>query len=283
VLLLATAAGVGGWWFGMGRYTSTPGVIDLTSAQARSRLHSEGLGYQVGGQQFSETVSAGSVIATDPAPGSRILQHGVVTATISKGPERHPVPKLRGMSVDQAQRAIQRAHLSYGHATMRFSERVAKGLVLSSNPASGKDLKRSSVVDIVVSRGPHPVKVPNFTGRQAHHSWAALRHLGFKVARTRQYSDTVPRGDVVSQDPGSGTLFRGQSVHLVVSRGPELFTVPDVRRMSLSEATSTLVSAGFQVSSQRSQFYIGLDLVVAQDPRAGERVPHGTVITLSLV
>jgi serine/threonine-protein kinase len=72
-------------------------------------------------------------------------------------------------------------------------------------------------------------------------------------------------------------------VHLVVSRGPELFTVPDVRRMSLSEATSTLVSAGFQVSSQRSQFYIGLDLVVAQDPRAGERVPHGTVITLSLV
>src|SRR5512139_3587219 len=61
VLLLATVAGLAGWYYGMGRYTTTPGVINLSVSQAKQKVEAAGLGFEVGDQAFSETVTAGSV------------------------------------------------------------------------------------------------------------------------------------------------------------------------------------------------------------------------------
>jgi eukaryotic-like serine/threonine-protein kinase len=283
VLLVAAVAGIGGWYFGMGRYMSTPGVINLSSAQAREKVQAEGLGYDVAGTQFSETVVAGSVITTNPAAGSRILKNGTVKAVISEGPERHLVPPLRGLTVDQAQRALQHAHLSYGDSTLRFSEKVAKDIVLASSPRPGKELRPGIAVDLVVSKGPRPVKVHDYTGKDAGHAAQALKKLGFKVAVSRENHDTVPEGDVISQTPNSGSGFRGDRIELVVSKGPVLIEVPDVKRMGVQAATNTLEAAGFRVATANSDLYIGLGFVVGQDPGGGERAPRGTVVTLSLV
>jgi serine/threonine-protein kinase len=283
VLLLAVAARVGGWWFGAGRFVSTPGVVSLTPRAAEAKVDAAGLTFAVGGRDYSETVRAGLVMRTDPAGGDNVTRDGTVTATVSRGPERHKVPALRGMSLDAAQAAIADAHLSYGDAKYVYDNKIAKDVVLRADPATGTSLRRDAAVDVVVSKGPHPVKVPDVTGKDSRDAVKTLKKLHLKADQSRENSDTVDRGGVISQSPDSGKLRRGDTVHLVVSKGPVLVDVPEVQRMSASSATDRLEAAGFAVNVVKTQYYIGLGLVVRQSPGPGSRAPKGSTITVAVV
>ena len=284
VLLLAVGAGVGGWWFGAGRYVDTPGVIDLTAARAKAKVEQAGLSFRVGGRAYSETVAPGSVVSTDPSGGQNILRDGTVTAVLSQGPERHEVPTLRGMSLDAAQAELEKSALSYGDATYRYSEKVAKGVVLASDPKVGAELKRGAAVDLVVSKGQRPVEVRDYTGRDADSATKGLRRLGFEVDRSAtENSDSVAKGDVISQSPDSGTLVKGDTVRLVVSEGPVLVEVPKVEGMGTAAATQALQAAGFEVQTEKTQYYVGLEYVVNQRPGSGDRAPRGSAVTIYIV
>jgi serine/threonine-protein kinase len=283
VLLLAVGAGVGGWWFGAGRYVTTPGVINLTRSAAAVKVHAAGLGFQVDGSAYSETVPVGSVVTTDPAGGEKVPRDGTVTAVVSKGPERHKVPPLRGLSLDAAQAALQDAHLAFGHASERFSEKVLRGAVVSADPAPGTSLRRGAAVDLVVSRGPRPVKVVDCIGKDADAATRTLRKAGFEVKVSRENSDSVPEGDVISQTPNSGTLFKGDTVRLLVSKGPVLVDVPDVRRMNVDDATNALQDAGFSVRTEKIELFVGLGLVVKQSPSGDDKAPRGSTVTIFIV
>jgi eukaryotic-like serine/threonine-protein kinase len=88
---------------------------------------------------------------------------------------------------------------------------------------------------------------------------------------------------VVSQSSDSGNLFRGDRVELVVSKGPVMVEVPEVRRMTTGKATATLEALGFSVQTARVEYYIGLGLVVKQSPSSGGRAPQGSTITIYIV
>ena len=283
VLLLATIAGLAGWYFGMGRYTSTPGVINLTAEQARKKVEAAGLSFRIGSRAYSETVAEGLVVTTDPKPGTNILKDGTVVATISRGPERYDVPVLKGMTLAKAKAALKQTNLTVGDVTERYSESVAKGVVLKSDPTSSTEVKANAAVDLVVSKGPHPIQVPDFTGKPADRAEQVLTERGLKVEVTQEYNDTVPDGDVISQTPSSGTLFRGDTVNLVASKGPEMVMVPSVRGVGLDEATRRLEAAGFQVRTEHSDMYVGLEYVVQSDPPEDTMAPKGSTVTLFLV
>jgi beta-lactam-binding protein with PASTA domain len=283
VLLLATVAGVAGWYYGMGRYTTTPGVINLSVEQARTKVEAAGLGFKVGDREYSETVTAGSVISTDPSPGTRILEDGTVEVTVSRGPERYEVPVLRGMTLEEATAELERSNLAVGGVTERFHDSVAEGVVLRSDPTTGTEVKPDAAVDLVVSKGPRPIEVPDFTGKSAARAEQVLTELGLEVEVTRENSDTVPEGDVISQNPSSGTLFRGDTVQLVASKGPLMVEVPAVQGVGVVEATQRLEAAGFQVQTTRSDVYVGLEFVVKSDPPQGTLAPQGSIVTLYLV
>ncbi len=283
VLVLALLAGLGGWYFGYARYVSTPGVVTLSEAAATTKVEQAGLQFKVGREAWSETVEAGSVISTDPAPGSRILKGGTVTAVLSLGPERYEVPVLRGLSEGAARLALTGTNLVVGDVTRRYSDAFAQGEVLRSDPKAGKELRPGGVVDFVVSKGPRPIEVPDFTGRPADRAESVLTDLGLKVTRSEQFSDSVREGRVITQDPSSGTLFKGDRVNLTVSRGPELVEVPNVLGMGVEAATAKLEAAGFQVSTEHSTVYVGLEYVVSTDPSRGTMAPRGSTVTISLV
>ncbi len=284
VLLLAVAAGVGGWWFGAGRYVNTPGVIDMTAAQARTKVEAAGLTFRVGGRAYSETVAPGYVVSTDPHGGENVVRDGTVTAVLSRGPERHEVPPLRGMGLDTAQDALRQSGLTFGDATYRYSEKLAKDAVISSDPKPTTELKRGAAVDLVVSKGPKPIDVPDLRGKDADTATRQLRKLGLTVDRGQEEnSDTVAKGDVISQDPRTGTLFRGDTVKLVVSKGPVLVPVPKVEGMGTEAAKQALTAAGFEVQTEKTQYYVGLEYVVNQSPDAGAKAPQGSTVTIYIV
>jgi serine/threonine-protein kinase len=280
VLVLALLVGLAGWYLGVARYTHTPAVINLAQAAAKAKVEKAGLTFKVGDEAYSETVAKGSVISTDPDAGSRVAKDGTVSAVISLGPERHAVPDARGKTLDEAQAMLDAASLSFGQAVQRYNEKVPAGKVITTDPAPGTQLRRDAAVNVVVSKGPRPIKIPDWTGRNGDKAVSALGDLGFDVQRDDEYSDTVPLGKVVSQSPSSGTGVKGDKIHVVVSRGPALIEIPSVKGGKVEDATAQLESLGFQVQVAHSPYYIGVDRVVSTDPPEGTKVPRGTTVTL---
>jgi serine/threonine-protein kinase len=87
---------------------------------------------------------------------------------------------------------------------------------------------------------------------------------------------------VIGQDPDHGTLYKGDDVDLVVSKGPPLTEVPSVFGQYRDNAVDQLQQAGFTVDVQHADGYVGFDLVSAQSPGASELAPRGSTVTIYL-
>ena len=99
---------------------------------------------------------------------------------------------------------------------------------------------------------------------------------------TQQVSESVAAGEVISQTPPDGTLFRGDAVDLVVSSGPPLVAVPAVQGTQVDAARAKLEALGFEV--QVNNVLGGVfGTVRSSDPGAGTSIPKGSTITLTVV
>jgi len=282
-LLVAAAVGSGAWYFGWARYTTTPAVLQLSEADATQRLEDADLDVEVGEAQYSDTVDAGLVLSTDPGAGKRVLKGTDVTITLSLGRAVAQLPKLTGITEDEAQDRIQNANMAFGKSTKKFSETVPEGIVIASDPKGGSTLRFGTIVDLVVSKGRRPIPVGSWVGKSGDDAERTLEKRGLEVNISQQYSDSVAEGVVISQEPKDGTLFKGDSVELLVSLGPQLIEVPDVVAAGVDDATATLQGAGFAVDVQYSPGYIGLGYVFSMDPGAGTELPKGSTVTIYLV
>ncbi|MGN6611958.1 MAG: Stk1 family PASTA domain-containing Ser/Thr kinase [Angustibacter sp.] len=283
VLGLALLLGVGGWYVGAGpgAYVRVPTVVGLTQAEATAALTKRGLDAETS-PGFSETVAAGSVVSADPGEGARARKGSAVQLVISRGPERYGVPKLAGLTEDAARAAIATAHLVVGKVSRRFDDSVPDGSVVSASLQAGTKVRRDTAVDLVISRGREPVAVGDWVGKPADQATQALEGSGLKVTTTEAFDDQVPKGSVVSQDPGPGSAFKGDTVKLVVSKGPELVPVPRVVGMSAKKARDKLEAAGFKVNVT-SVFGNGGGTVIAQRPGAGSKVKPGSTVTIAVL
>jgi serine/threonine-protein kinase len=275
---------LGGYWFLWARYTTAPAVILMTQAEAEQKIEAAGLDVDYADPEFSETVPAGQVIQTDPAAGDRILDDGTVTVTMSQGPERYEVPKLKGLTEDQAQDALLELKLSFDESIGRYSERLDKGIVIGSRPKVGTVLRPGASVDLIISKGRRPINVGDWVGKDADEMISTLEGRGLVVEVVdEEFSDSIDEGDVISHDPSSGTLFRGEEVEVTVSKGPELIEVPSVLGSGIEAAEDTLEAAGFEVDVRQAPDFVSIGFVVRQSPGGGDLAPRGSTITIYIV
>jgi serine/threonine-protein kinase len=284
-LLLVLALGGGaGWWFlgGPGSVTTVPAYAGLTLDQAASSLRAASL-RPSSTEAFSETVPKGQVISGEPQAGAEVRKQSVVDLVVSKGPERYTVPKLVGAPASGAAKALSELTLAVGKTTEDWSETVPKGVVLAQTPEAGTSVKRGVTVALVVSKGRQPIKVPVVTGKDREAAEAAITKAGLKVTRAPDVnSDTVPAGRVISQSPAKGTLFRGDTVTITVSKGPVMVEVPRVLGIQVDKAEKTLKDLGFAVEIRRplGTFF---ELVRDQSVAPGQKAPKGSLIILTVV
>ncbi|MBA2444718.1 MAG: serine/threonine protein kinase [Nocardioidaceae bacterium] len=283
VLLLAAAAGMAGWYYGIGRFETTPNVISLREAAAKERVEGTGLRFEVASTDYSETVKPGHVISTDPARGEKILSDGTVMAVVSKGPERYDMPDLTKMSESEATEAITDSSLRVVNLKRVWSDDVRKGEVISFTPAAGVELKRDAKVSLVISRGPEPIQIVDFRGKNAAEAATDLKALGLDVLVKERYDNEVADGILIRQTPSQGTLVAGDRITLVASLGPRLIEVPNVYGFGTQDAVAAFEDLGFEVETQESDPYFGLGFVVGQSVPAGDTAPFGSTLTLTVV
>jgi serine/threonine-protein kinase len=283
-LLLLAAATAGAWYFTMGPGSPTvvPVVVGQTFAQAQSRLSAAHLDAKRV-DAFDERVGRGLVISANPGAGAEVGRSTAVVLTVSKGPERYAVPTLVGSTATEAKARLAEKRLTLGGSSEAYDEKIPAGQIVSSTPRAGTQLRRGTAVTIVVSKGRQPIDVTDYTGKPADQAVAALTDAGLRVDATKQeFSTDVPKGSVISQSPATGTLFRGDQVTLVVSKGPEMVSVPNVQGKQLRQARTILEDAGFQVRVEN--FMGGLfGTVRSQSPAGDAKAPKGSTVTLVVV
>jgi beta-lactam-binding protein with PASTA domain/tRNA A-37 threonylcarbamoyl transferase component Bud32 len=282
VLVLVAAAAL--WFFtaGPGAQTSVPKVAGSTTLVARQTLTRAHLDARVV-TAFDETVKAGVVLAADPPAGRKVRRGSTVTLTVSQGPERYAVPQLVGRTQAVAEQQLTNSRLTLGAVSQAFSETVPQGQVISTSPAASTSVKPATSVALVISEGRQPIQLQDWTGQPVDQAVKALRGAKLKVDASKQdWSDTVPKGSVISQSPATGTLFQGDPVTLVVSKGPQLVAVPDVIGRQEGAATSILKRLGFGVQIERAfGGFFGTVRLQSVDP--GTEAPKGSTITLTVV
>ena len=284
VLALGAALAAGAWFLGAAKSVQVPTLVNLTPAQAQSKLTPLSLKLDATQTDFSETVKAGTIIRTDPSAGADSREGSTVTAIVSKGPERFTVPQVAGMTVDDATTALTDDSLVVGTTTQAYNASIPTGAVVTSNPAPGTKLKRGQAVNLVVSKGPAPVPVPKVVGKSQAQATSALTNAGLKVTSSQDWSKTISAGNVISSDPAAGVVVpKGGTVTIVVSKGPPPVLVPDVYKMAEADAKSALESAGFVVKIIYPIGITPFGRVVAQSPAAGKSLPWGSTIEIQVV
>lgn len=276
VLAAVVVAGYG-YWLGVGRYADVPALVGQAEAQAAADAKDAGFTLDVTRRAFSETAPLGTVLSTDPAAGERLLPGDTIHAVVSKGKERYAVPDLAGRTLDEARKQLSDLTLKVGDVAQRYDEKVPQGRIVAvSGLDVGQQVRRGTVVDLVVSRGREPLAVPDQTGRTLEEAKAALEEATFAVSVKESFSDEVDKGRVISQSPRDGTLFRGDTVTLEVSKGPEQVEVPDVLGRARDDAVKVLEEAGFKVDVRNR--IPGTDRVVFQEPGSGKAKVGSTVV-----
>jgi serine/threonine-protein kinase len=282
LLVLGTGAGV--WYINSGQFTKVPALLEKTEAQARDRLEAAGLEVGKVDHAYSDTVKRGTVIRTDPAPGSRIRDNDSVGLVISDGPETVKVPDVAGYRLDRARTVLKQDGLEPGMVTREFSDDVEKGSVISTDPGSGTERRAGSAIALTVSKG-SPIDVPDVTGESVEDARADLVEAGLKVkvSSERVTSSDIGKGEVARQTPESGsTAAEGDTVTLTLSKGPEMVEVPDVVGDNVDDAKAELEAAGFEVDEDRGLLGLFGDTVKGQSVAGGDTAPKGSTITLKI-
>ena len=166
----------------------------------------------VGGrvEAFDDTVPSGMVAKTEPKIGSELKPGTTVDLIISKGPKPVEVPPVVGAKIKVAESQLGELGLSIERSNV-FSETVSKNTVISIKPRPGTTVNSGTSVDLVVSKGPPPVTVPNLVDMPRKKAIAELERLGLKA--NVQVGEVAPLNRVISQSPAAGTeIPKGSTV-----------------------------------------------------------------------
>lgn len=271
---------------GDGEEVTIPDVDGYTRDRAVKALEDAGFTVDVT-EAFDDNVAAGNVISITPKAGGKTSRGSVIRMVVSKGKQEEneevSVPDIRNLTEAEAKSELTKAGLKSGTARSAFSDTVEEGRIISQSIEKGKKVPKDTAVSYEVSKGKEIKEVyignaeKNGSNESAVTSY--LTEKGLKVARTEQYHNSIPKGNVISYSPGNGSTVKvGSTVNIVVSLGPEPIktaTVPGAGA-DLNEITAR----GFVVGTITREYSksIAKDKIISCSPSGTQNV--GTTINV---
>ncbi|GAA1949041.1 Stk1 family PASTA domain-containing Ser/Thr kinase [Microbacterium deminutum] len=296
VLLLAALAAGAGWWFGSGpgSMVAVADVANLTFEQAQARLADDSLVAVQKGEN-SLDVAAGTVIGTDPAAGARVDKDSDVKVIVSLGPAAVTIAKVIDKTETEARGVLKSQAISVGDKNTQFFTNAARDVVVGMMLDPAGDAKpiacgegcaahQGDSATLWVSLG----HLPGVQGQSADQARQTLTDAGLVVAKDVQKtsSESIPEGQVIgTTDRAGGGWWRpGDGTTLIVSTGPPLFPIPDVKGLTRDDAIAKLEGQGFQVDYAVfwGPFPNSLTEVTGSDPGPGDLHKKGTRVYIEI-
>jgi len=194
------------------------------------------------------------------------------------------VPDVRGQGLATARERLAGASLDLGVVDSLRHPSVNANLILGQSPLPGQLALAESAVRVTISLGPEMRSVPDVRRLAEDRARIVLETTGFLVSVDSVESD-LPRGRVVELDPPPDSVVAlPAAVHLVVSMGPPLVSMPLVLGMEEAEAVAMLDSLGLVVGVVEEVFRFGRDqgIVVEQEPPADTPLAPGSEVRLAV-
>jgi serine/threonine-protein kinase len=262
---------------------AVPEVTGETQAAAVTTLRRAGLEAAVS-LTANAHVTSGLVIGTTPPSGTTVKKGARVSVFVSSGPGTLPLPNVDGKSGTEAVKILR--DKGFQPTTQSQSnDAVAKGIVISTDPAADTVVQVGAPVTVLVSSGPQEVSVPSVSGETQAAATATLAAAGLKVVVTkREVSEPAP-GTVISQSPSAGSQSKvGGQVAIVVAQALSQVAVPSVVGQSEVQAVAALTSAGFTSSTVTRTVTepSKVGTVVQQSPAAGHKLKKGAVVQIAV-
>lgn len=235
--------------------------------------------FKFGGKKNSESQQTESQTQTESESESE-------TQTETEG----QMIDIRGMSVEDAQKAVDRLKLDLTVFAFETKQSDQKdGTILEQDVKAGDTVKRGSQINVVIAgKGDNTsemVKIPSVIGKTKSSAKSTLESAGFSVTfEYGDYNDSVAADVVKAQSPSAKKqAAKGSTVTVTLSPGQKPITVPNVVGASQSHAESALAGAGLKYTYADSQYSdtVPAGSVISQT-KSGETVAAGTTITLTL-
>lgn len=198
------------------------------------------------------------------------------------------VPELRGLPEHEAAALLadQGLRARREESTDRYDESAPPGQVLDQRPRAGGLVKRGSAVDVVLSRGPLQVVVPDVAGQAVQAAQVTLAAAGLPVGRTVSvYSGAQAPGLVALQDPPAGTrVERSTAVNLFMALDDPgaVWLMPDLVYRRHEDVRVFFAGRGFRLGSVKFEPYEGIapGVVLRQFPLPGHPLRQRDTIAL---
>ena len=199
------------------------------------------------------------------------------------------LPELSGAYLSEAEE-------SYGElltllVSYENSEDVPAGAIISQSPSSGvtrRIYKRGvpPTLSLKVSLGRKYYEVTDLVSRDEQTARLALMNEGVPFTTVYEYSDTIPKGEVISTVPSAGKkVFSGETLTLTVSLGKKLLDVrvPDLYGLTEAQADALLSQLGLTlggVSYESASAPAGT--VIQQSSAPYSRLAEGSSVNITV-
>jgi serine/threonine-protein kinase len=263
-----------------------PDVTNMSQELALQIIQANGfLGNPI--LETNEEVEAGMVLRTDPAANEEAELGSIIDVYVSSGPAEVEVPPVVGLDIDEAEERITAAGLELGQVTQRSDPDFEIDVVIEQSPLPGVRVGSGAPVNLVISTGPETVIVPDVVDETERDATGILNDVGLRVRVNEEDSETVEAGLVVRTEPTAGEeALVGDTVLLVISDGPAPVQVPTLTGLTENQARNALTNLGLVPNVSASKQPVADPaqdgVVVNQVPAAGNTVPKGTTVTITL-
>jgi len=236
----------------------------------------------------SDTVPRGVVIRTDPPAGSAVERGSFVSVFESAGAEQFTVPQVEGETEEVARALIEAQGFQVGRTEYTLTEDIPEQTVISQSPSGGTPAAAGSLVDLVISKGPFSIEVPDVSGMSAEGAQLELAQAGFtNVVTGSEFSPDIAAGFTIRTDPEAGRIVgRDDTITVWVSDGPEPTAVPNLVGRSIRDATALATESGLVLVNDGDVEVTAVSglagLVAEQSPSSGSTAEVGTEVLVKI-
>ncbi len=201
----------------------------------------------------------------------------------AEGPELVEVPTVTNRAQGEAENILQDSGFTFRSRFVDAPDGVPPGNVVDQIPAAGEQKEKGSEVVIEVAQSNQKVTLGPMAGFTLDEATRRLEQDGFGVDFTFEADNDVPVDVVIRSEPEPGQeLERGTRIQLIVSAGPDQVEVPDVKDLTVLEASTELARAGLPNPTlvQEPSEDVPEGTVIQTDPDAGSTVSIDRVVLL---
>ena len=203
-----------------------PNLVGKTVDEAKDILKQNKLNYVEESQEYNTEVPAGQIISQNPpyVEGRRIKENTDIKVVVSKGTETTTVPKLKGLTKEEAEDEADKAKIKLDFQE-ETSKTVEAGVIIKQDKAEGETVNAGDTIKVFISVGTgiKQVKVVSVEGQDEETAKQTLQGLGLVVEKVNYSKDkSKTNGVVIEQSVAAGTTVdEGSKITLTVNKFDE--------------------------------------------------------------